>query len=50
MRHNLPADVPKETGGAWIERIKANNWQVPPDVRRQAMAHQLQNADGRIGA
>jgi superfamily II DNA or RNA helicase len=50
MRHGLPADVPKETGGTWIERIKANDWRVPPDVRREATAYQLQTSGGRVGA
>lgn len=38
MRHGLPHDVPAATGKAWIDALRANNWQVPPDVARAATA------------
>jgi superfamily II DNA or RNA helicase len=31
----LPGDVPKDTARDWMERLKANDWHVPADLRRE---------------
>lgn len=35
-KHALPRDVPREVAKHWIDRLAANKWRVPQDVRRDA--------------
>lgn len=42
----LPDVVPKAQAKEWIDRIKANGWQVPHDVRRQAVEHVMGVIEG----